>query len=861
MKHLFTLLLATFISVGVYAQTGKVAGRVTDANTGDALIGASVTVQGTKLGALVNANGQYELQNVPNGSQKITVSYVGYASQTKTVNVTGSQSLDFALEVSNVLGDEIVVSASRRPEKLTDAPASISVITTKDLDQLAGFNVGELASKIQGVEFVRTGVNGVGLNARGFNNAFNAKVFGMTDGRNSMMAGGSGLPAGIMNTVIKEDIERVEVVLGPNSALYGPNAHNGVVNTITKDPRRYQGTTVALSAGNQSVISGRLRHAQKISDKLAFKVTGEFTQGNDFTFYDSVYVGNGTFYGPVRAVPEKVETFKFSHQRGEAGLYYSVTPKSDIIVSYGGSINDFLGVNNVGRNQIKDWRFSYLQSRFVSPKLFAQVYYTWTNVGDSFGITPYTRDYTNRLNSAIVPGSPLFPAFGAAFGRLDEAQADAFGMRFGNRFKEKSGRLNAEAQYNESWEDIGLSMVTSVTYQKDYPNTFGTSLADSNIPGELGNNLITIEQLGGAVQLEKTLPAKMKLVGAARLDNHSVFGNLFAPKLALVKSTKTGSFRATYGQAYAAPIILFQYASIFGVVYGNGDGISYIPNGANVNDANAVKVTDKLAPERIGTWEVGYKGTLNKKLYLDINGYYGRTENFLSPTIAVGGRPLSVGNIPIPTQGLALPGTVAANGTLAGATFLSYFNYGQVDAWGLDVGLNFFATDNISLSVKYSYFDSDITEENIKNDANRDGAVSAEERSLNAPKNRLAATLSFQNLMKKRLFVNMSMRAVQKFDFYSGNQIGTEAGAGKRGVVTATLPNGTTVNYLKNFNHGALGGFTTFDLSAGYVINKNLTFGAAISNIFNTTQREFVGSPSIGRLYSAELKFHVPYKK
>ena len=284
MKHLFTLLLATFVSVGVYAQTGKVAGRVTDANTGDALIGASVTVQGTKLGALVNANGQYELQNVPNGSQKITVSYVGYASQTKSVNVTGSQSLDFALEVSNVLGDEIVVSASRRPEKLTEAPASISVITTKDLDQLAGFNVGELASKIQGVEFVRTGVNGVGLNARGFNNAFNAKVFGMTDGRNSMMAGGSGLPAGIMNTVIKEDIERVEVVLGPNSALYGPNAHNGVVNTITKDPRRYQGTTVALSAGNQSVISGRLRHAQKISDKLAFKVKGEFTQSKDFTF-------------------------------------------------------------------------------------------------------------------------------------------------------------------------------------------------------------------------------------------------------------------------------------------------------------------------------------------------------------------------------------------------------------------------------------------------------------------------------------------------------------------------------------------------------------------------------------------------
>ena len=105
------------------------------------------------------------------------------------------------------------------------------------------------------------------------------------------------------------------------------------------------------------------------------------------------------------------------------------------------------------------------------------------------------------------------------------------------------------------------------------------------------------------------------------------------------------------------------------------------------------------------------------------------------------------------------------------------------------------------------------------------------------------------------------MRAVESFDFYSGSQIGTEAGAGKRGVVTSTLANGSKVNYLKNFNYGPLGGFTTFDVSAGYVLSKTFTVGAAMSNIFNTKQREFVGSPLIGRLFSIELKAHVPYKK
>jgi outer membrane receptor for ferrienterochelin and colicins len=859
MKQILLTIIGIFLSIAAFAQNGKITGKIKDSESGNTLLGATVRVKGKNIGTTSGPDGSFILANVPSGKQTIIATFVGFGSMSKDVNVSEGETtnVDFSLEVSTILGDEIVVSATRRPEKLTQAPASISVITAKDLDQLASFNVGELASKIQGVEFVRTGVNGVGINARGFNNAFNAKILAMTDGRNSMMAGGSGLAAGIMNTIIKEDVERVEVVLGPNSALYGPNAHNGVVNTISKDPRRYQGTTFAIDAGNQSVLSFRLRHAMKLSDKFAFKVTAEHTQGDDFTFNDSVYVGNGSYYGAVRAVPEIVKTFQFKHQRGEAALYYSVTPKSDIIVSYGASVNSFLAVNNVGRNQIDGWKFSYLQGRYVSPRLFAQLYYTWTNVGDSYGIASYTRDYTNRTNSTIPASTP---GLGPIIGKLTPDEAQTFALRYGNKFKEASGRLNSEIQYNNAWDNIGLNMVASLSYQKDSPNTYGTSLADSNVPGTEGSNLISVEQVGGAIQLEKTLPAQFKIVGAARVDNHSVFGNLFAPKIAIVKTVKDGSFRLTYGRANAAPIILFQSANVFGIVFGNGSGVSYVPNGANPADPAAVKITDKLKVEQIGTWEVGYKGTISKKLYIDVNGYYGKTENFLSPAISVGGRALSVGNINIPTQNLLLPGAVT-NNVLAGSAFSTYFNYGQVDAWGVDLGINYYFTKDISLGVKYSYFNSDITDDNIKNDANRDGFVSTEEKSLNTPKNRVAATLSFQNLMNKKLFVNLSMRAVESFDFYSGSQIGTEAGAGKRGVVTATLANGSKVNYLKNFDYGPLGGFTTFDVSAGYMLSKTFTVGAAMSNIFNTKQREFVGSPLIGRLFSVELKAHVPYKK
>ncbi len=840
MKTILTLIYMLVV-MGAMAQTGTVAGRITDQEAGGGLTGASISVKGTNLGVVSGADGRYRISGIPAGTQTLVVRFVGYTEQSSEITVVaGTEStLDFGMQVSHIFGEEVVVSASRRAEKITEAPATVSVLTARDFAETASFNVGELASKIQGVEFVRTGVTGVGFNARGFNNAFNAKILTMTDGRNSMMAGGSGLPSGIMNTVIKEDIDRMEIVLGPNSALYGPNAHNGVVNTITKDPRKYHGTTLAVGVGNQSVFSGRLRHAQKLSDKLAFKLTGEYTQGKDFEFYDKVFVG-------AAVVDEMVPDFKFKHLRGEAGLYYAVNPKSDIILSYGGSNNDFLSVNNTGRNRIDDWKFSYLQGRYVSPRWFGQLYYTWTNVGNSYSINSYTTTYVTWKG----------------LGATDEV-AHEKAYAYPNRFKEQSGRVNGEVQYNYPFDEIGLHVVASLSYQKDFPNTFGTSLADSPVPGEQGDNLITVEQVGGAIQLDKKLTPGLKVVGALRVDHHSVFGNMVSPKIALVQKAGNGNFRATWGKAFSAPIILFQSASVIGYVFGNGAGVSYLPVGGNINNAADVKVTTPLVPEEINTFELGYKGTLSKKLYADVNAYYGRSENFLSPAIATAGRAQKVGDIPINSP-LLLPGATDDNGVLQpGAVFATYFNYGNVDSWGVDLGLNYFFTPEVSLGVKYSYFDSDITENRAENDANRDGYVSLEERSKNAPTNRVAATLSFKNIAKSGVYANISARWVQEFDFYSGSQIAVKEGVGQRGSVYAG-PNpltGADRYIAKNWNYGPMGGFTTVDLSLGYAITPQLNVGAAVSNLFNVEQREFPGSPLIKRLISAELRYHIPYNK
>ena len=827
-KLIFPLLMSFFSTVVLSQSIRSISGKITDKQTNEALARATVTVKGTSTSTITDNLGNFRFSNLKPANIILVISYVGYETIELPVNTNDSNTrVDAPLSLDNRIGNTVVVSASKRPEKITNAPTSIQVIGIKELNQFAGSNVGELISKIQGIEYVRSGVDETMFNARGFNSAFNNKVLHMADDRNSMSSLSGGLPVMNKGTTIKEDIERLEIAVGPQSALYGPNSHNAVLNYITKDPRKYQGTTVAVSAGNRYQFSSRMRYATKIDNKWAFKLTGEYVTGKEFVFYDSVYV---PLASSDRAVPERNVDFDFRHIRGEAHLYYSITPKTDIIVSGGGSNNNFLQVTTGMRNQMRGVTYSFLQARLVNAHYYVNIYNTWGNIGTSYPIAPYTRDFWNLTN----PPNPLIS--------VDSAERRAIAK---NQFKEESQRLNADAQYNHTFQTAGVFLVAGINYQKEKPNGFGINLVDSF-------QRILVTQYGAVLQLEKSLPLAIRFVGAIRWDNHSNFGDVYAPKLGLVKSIGDGSFRITWAKAYAMPSVLNQFSNLNNSLFGNGAGITYWPNNTP-GEPSSYKVTKPLKPEQVSTWEVGYKGTINKKLFVDINGYYSASQNFLGPAKSVQGRALYLGDIKL-YHNLASAGVIQ-NGVLKNAAFNTYFNYGEVKAWGLDAGINYNFSDFISVALKYSWFDSDITDDDIKNDANGDNQVTADENSFNAPNHRGVAILSFQNLCKKRMFVNLAARFVEQYDFYSGSQIGTAAGEGKRGVIQREPP---LAPIKKNFDWGPLGGFTTIDLSVGYKVNQMIQLNMGITNLFDTEQVEFVGSPSIGRLIMCEVKVHVP---
>lgn len=835
-KLLCFVLLSLWLNASI-AQSNALRGRVIDEQSNTALAGVTVTVKESVLSAVTNNEGYYFFPKIEGESLLLVFSAIGYETKEVPVSVSSGQNVlaDVALAVVYKPGDAVVVTASKRPEKITDAPASIQVIGKKELEQFSGSNPFELLSRVQGVEFVRMGVDYALINARGMNNAFNNKVLQIVDNRNSTTPLSGSLPMQNGFTLIKDDIDKIEVVLGPQTALYGPNAHNAIINFISKDPRKTPGTTVSLSAGNQYQFSGRIRHAAKMNDKLAFKLTGEHAVGRDFEFYDSVYAGGGPnkLFGDTVAIPERNVDFAFRHIRGEGHLYYSLTPTADIIVSAGGSNNNFISVNTTGRLQAKGLTYSFIQGRYVSKHFFFNLYNTWAGFGNSFNIYPHTMDYWNNTHRTV--------------GRLLPEQAEVSAMRYGIRLKEASQRLNGEAQYNTSFEKAGLLLVAGLSLQHDRPNAYGIALVDSF-------ERIKIDQYGAAVQAEKSLPWGLRLIGSGRWDYNSNFGHFFSPKIGMVKRLGEGNARLTWGRAYSMPTIIFQYGNVNGVFYGNGKGITYIPNFSKMSEG-VIRVTTPIKPEEVSTWEAGYKGRITKNLYVDISGYNGLSKNFFSPAVTVPGRAILIGDA---TARPFFTGQVT-NDTLKGAQFTTVFNFGTVRVYGIDAGISYSFNQHLDLSVRYSWIGSDISKGNPDNDANGDGFVAADERSLNAAPHRAVVILSVQNLLKQKVFATLSARYTSAYDFYSGNQISTAAGEGKRGVIPAGIgPNGLPRRYLKNFDWGPLGGYTVFDIAAGYRFNSTLSAAMNITNVFNAAQREFAGSPVIRRLIMFELRVQVP---
>jgi outer membrane receptor for ferrienterochelin and colicins len=809
MKRILLCSLFLFSSLSLMAQEKIVQGKVSSVFNNEGLPGVNIMIEGTSTGVVTNTSGFYEI-SVPGPETVLIFSYVGYS--TEKVTVGNQRTIDIMLVEDLAQLNEVVVSGTRRAEKITETPATIEVISKQQLENIPTSNPGELLARVKGVDFIRAGVIGTGINVRGFNSNFNAKNLQVTDGRFSTLVA-TGLPFGPLNTVIKEDIERIEVVLGPNAALFGPNAHNGLLNTITKDPRSSAGTTVVLNAGNQSLFSARARHAQVLNNKLAFKVTGEYTSAKEFDYADSVYIDrNGD------KIKEGYEEYMLDNDiklmRGEAALYYTPVRGTDIIIQSGASNSTYLSPTNVGRNQIRDWRIFYTQAKLVHKNWFAQLYHTWSKTDSTYSIDDRTKAYYRFKDTKP---------------EMSEADLQKASYSTGALFKDDSRRFNAELQYNN---DISNKFFYTfgTQLQRDMANSHGTYLLDKN-----ENDYITINQYGLYGQFDYHLGAGFKATAAFRGDQHDVYGFNFLPKFGLVKSGDFGGIRLTYGQGIAAPTILNMYGNLFGgLILGNAEGFTL---------ANGNKI-EKQKVEKIQSFELGYKGQiLPKRLFVDVNAYYNISENFLSPVTVIGVASHR-GNQPVSE-------VQSAYGIYKGLV-ATYVNFGKFNTYGMDLGLNYYFTDALSVFANYSYFGYAINEKNLENDFDKDGKVTQLDLLVNSPNNKASGGI---NYVGKKITASIFSRWVQKFNYFSSFQIASETIPDLKYRGLPIIENAPSAD---SYNYGPLGGFVTFDVSAGYRFNKMFRLSGQVTNLFNVEQREFTAAPPTGRLFSLELRVDLP---
>ena len=508
LSQLSFLLFALFVILGaatvsVQAATLKV--TVTDVQTGDQLNGVSITVtpaRGTVVTGLSDTNGALDLTGLAAGDYTVTAFLQGYTRKVIT-NVTlttdGTESLEISLSSDVIELEQVSITASRRQEKVLEAPASVAIVSDSEIMDRVAPSVTEHLKSVRAVDVVTSGVGSSYVVVRGFNNVFSGTLLSLVDNR---IASVPSLRANVYTLIptVNEDIEKIEVVSGPGAALYGPNSADGVVHILTRSPFNSQGTTLSLGGGEQNLIIGSLRHAGVINETLGYKLSANYTQAND---WEEGRVKEDTEV--ELSDTEKDALFDIQAARGEFRVDYKPTVDTTVILASGLTQTTGIELTGLGAGKAKNWTYGYAQARFIHKDLFAQAFWNRSDAGDT---------YLLRTGEPIVDKSDLY------VGQIQHSYGFGDVQRF----------------------TYGLDVLLT------RPDTEGTI----NGKNEEEDN---INEIGLYLQSETNILPQLKLLAAGRADNHNHLNDIIlSPRVALaLQPTDNHNLRVTYNRAFSTP--------------------------------------------------------------------------------------------------------------------------------------------------------------------------------------------------------------------------------------------------------------------------------------------------------------------
>lgn len=284
MKHLFKF----YFSVGLYflllfgaeAQEQRiinatVKGKVVDAHTDEVLIGASVYIKGVTNGVLTDVNGEFSLVTGQKLPFTVVISFIGYSNQ--EVLVSGSEPVEIRLEPASSRLEDVVISSRRRQESVQEVPIPIAVIRGAAAEDAGAFNVNRLKELVPTVQLYSSNPRNTTLNIRGLGSTFGLTNDGIDPGVGFYIDGVYfARPAATTLDFI--DIERIEVLRGPQGTLFGKNTTAGAFNITTREASFTPGANFEVSYGNYGYVQAKASVTGPISKKLAARASFSGTQ-------------------------------------------------------------------------------------------------------------------------------------------------------------------------------------------------------------------------------------------------------------------------------------------------------------------------------------------------------------------------------------------------------------------------------------------------------------------------------------------------------------------------------------------------------------------------------------------------------
>ena len=434
---LFVLLVS---SVSVLAETGTLVGFVTDRESGEPLGGVTIRLSNTRLGAISKSNGRFTITDVPTGMQTAKATLVGYEPEMTEVFVkTGTTDIVMTMLQSSIRAEEVVVSAGRRIQAVQDVPISVSTLGQQDLVKRSVTQLDDALRYVSGVSLVGDQVSIRG--SSGFAFGVGSRTAVLLDGFPILSGDNGDIKFDVMPVA---DVERVEVIKGAGSALYGTGALGGVVSMFTKTPTeelqvqgrayaglytdvRHQDWQYRTTPASQWGVDARV--SQKFGD-WSVNASGGYRTDESYREFDRQFRGFG--YGKVQWTPSdrsKVTLFSlYSHETKQNFIYWENlknATRPDPLQDQ----NEWLTTSRLAAAVEYVQLFSNTTSLVIRPGVFRTRFESDTSgvVLDSNQSTAYAYNVDAILTSTF---NPWLTITGGLTARANDVAADVYGQQF-----------------------------------------------------------------------------------------------------------------------------------------------------------------------------------------------------------------------------------------------------------------------------------------------------------------------------------------------------------------------------------------------------------------------------------------------